>query len=322
MGRTTAHQNALSSVEGLIIGARNASSRFPSAIRLDPDAQAVYGMTQEVVQELHFDPRPVEGRTEPDYPMGIEGRLCDAGGMRIEPTSGRVGGALRVEGGMLNCKSYAAYDVTEGLSLEMWIKLDTDSVPTTALVTKGDALVVRLQGGASGGSSLVFSLGGTDAEGRPEPKTLTCPIPDIRPRTWYGIFVSYDGREISVATDEGYGPVRRGSRTLPEGSRLTPRPDADLLVGGFSGWIDDLRVAGIHVAEPVRLPDAFRIEGKARTLRFRDGRPDPPDAQTIVLKSPERTTSLEIAENGMLRISETMSDAQVREEKNRLPEKE
>jgi len=60
MGRRTAADNALAGISSMVVNVRNASSRFPAMIAVDPVAQTVQGLAQEVRQELHFDPRPVD----------------------------------------------------------------------------------------------------------------------------------------------------------------------------------------------------------------------------------------------------------------------
>jgi prepilin-type N-terminal cleavage/methylation domain-containing protein len=122
MGRRTAAENALASTSSIVVNVRNASSRFPAMIAVDPEAGTVQAMAQEVRQELHFDPRAFEGVAEPQYAKGIEGRDCDWLGASPEPTSGRVGGALRLSGGRVDCGNYAAYDVTDGISVELYVR--------------------------------------------------------------------------------------------------------------------------------------------------------------------------------------------------------
>src|SRR5262245_46196995 len=96
MGKRTAAQNALASMQSMLVGVRNASSKFPAMMVVDPGdatrAGTIQGLAQEVRQELHFDPRAVEGQPEPVWANGIEGCTCDMMGNTKEPTGGRVGG--------------------------------------------------------------------------------------------------------------------------------------------------------------------------------------------------------------------------------------
>ena len=78
MGRKTAADTALANVSDRIVNVRNTSSRFPAAILVEPTTSersgTITAMSQEVRQELHFDPRKVEGLPEPVVSQGIEGR--------------------------------------------------------------------------------------------------------------------------------------------------------------------------------------------------------------------------------------------------------
>jgi prepilin-type N-terminal cleavage/methylation domain-containing protein len=302
MGKRTAGDNALASVSGLLINVRNASSRFPAAIRIDPTTDGhvgtVTGMAQEVRQELHFDPRTIEGRSEPLTPWGIEGRDCDANGATVETTHGRVGGALRLAGGTVNCRRYAAYDVTDGLTVELWIK--PDNLSSADLVTKGDALTVRLEGSRRIGVKVTVQ-----SDHGPEPITESCEVPLIRTDRWTGVRVSYDRNELSIWTDDGFGFAKRGAKV--EHRPLAPAPDADLQVGGYSGLLDDFRFAGVHSELPLRMPAEVTLLGdKPKTIYFVGGQLDPAihrGSETISLRFAGRITSLEISNNGRLTVT-------------------
>src|SRR6185503_13113198 len=106
---------------------------------------------------------------------------------------------------------------------------------------KGDALLVRLEGGK--GSSRVTAKIGVKAEHGVEKVGETAEIPVVRPGEWLGIRVSYDRNQLSISTDNGFGWMPRGSK--PETRRLAIAPDAPLVVGGFVGLLDDFRFAGV-----------------------------------------------------------------------------
>ncbi len=303
MGKSTAAQSTLADAESLIVNVRNASSRNPAALVVDPVNGTIQPMTQDVCQELHFDPRPVEGQKLPRIELGIEGRECDLLGAHVDPVAGRVGGALRLTGGFVNCRSYAAYDVTGGLAIELWMK--PEIVATTDLVSRGEALLVRLEGSRTSGNRITVRLQVKDEKGPDRPQ-LSCPIPPVRPNEWLGVFVSYDRNEIVVSTDDGGGPVVRGRKV--EQRPLAISPDAELKVGGFSGWLDDFRFSGVHSGDPLRMPEGVSLstaDGKPRTIRFVDGRLDPavhPTAERISIAQGGTATTIEITPNGMLRI--------------------
>ncbi|MEM6991823.1 MAG: M1 family metallopeptidase, partial [Myxococcota bacterium] len=62
----------------------------------------------------------------------------------------------------------------------------------------------------------------------------------------------------------------------PESRRLRPDREAPLVVGDptFRGVVDDFRYSGVHVGEPIKLPDGVQIVGDSRTIRFESGRLD------------------------------------------------
>jgi len=308
MGKRTAADNALASVSSLVVNVRNASSRFPAMISVDPGAGEIRGLAQEVRQELHFDPRPVGGGAPMLVEKGIEGRDCNLMGAQVEPNAGRVGGALRLSGAKIDCGSYAAYDVTDGLTVQLYMKPDSRSA--AELVSKGDALRVRLEGG----NRLSVTFGIQDEHGVEKVGTST-PIPTIVPDKWLGIRVSYDHNKISIFTDEGYGWVLRGEPKA-EKRRLAIDKDASLAVGGFSGLLDDFTFAGVHSTDPIRVPNGVRLVGKEPyVVHFLGGRLDPSElgAARIAMEYNGRRTTLDIATNGMLSVSYADSETPVPE---------
>ena len=297
MGKRTASDNALASLQSLIVAVRNASSRFPAAIAVDPETGAIQALAQEVRQELHFDPRVFENQTIEEN--GIEFRTCDYMGNQVEPTSGRVGGALTLSGGKVDCGKQAAYDVTDGLTVELWMK--PDALGSADLVMKGDALKVRLESA----NRVTATISVQDEHGA-EKVSTTAQIPTLRIGQWIGLRVSYDCSTLDVSTDVGFGWVRRGS-SKSETRRLVPSPDASLTVGGFSGLLDDFRFAGVHSTEPILVPPGVKLVGTKRySIHFLGGALDPHvhlGAQSIPMESAGRRTTLQIASNGMLTVA-------------------
>jgi prepilin-type N-terminal cleavage/methylation domain-containing protein len=302
MGKRTAADNALAGVSAMVVNVRNASSRFPAMLSVDPAAGEVRGLAQEVRQELHFDPRPMpDGR--PDFiAKGIEGRECNFMGAQVEANVGRVGGALRLPGSKIDCGNYAAYDVTGGLTVQLYMK--PDSVGAAELVTKGDMLRVRLEAG----NRITATIGVQDEHGV-EKASTSASIPPVIADKWLGVRVSYDRNTLSIWTDSGYGWSRRGD-SKAEQRLLSIDKDASLMVGGFSGLLDDFTFAGVHSTEPIRVPNGVKIVGKAPYLiHFLGGRLDPSHlgTESVSMEYNGRRTTLEIATNGMLGV--TYSDA-------------
>lgn len=300
MGKRTATENALSGISSLVVNVRNQSSRFPAMLVVDPPAGTVQGMSQEVRQELHFDPRAVPGSPTAVVAQGIEGRDCDFVGNRVDPTAGRVGGALRLEGGRVDCGKYPAYDVTDGMTVELWMKLD--SIGSAELIRKGDALSVRLESGG-----VITAKVAVQDERGSEKVSATAQVPGIVRGRWFGVRVAYDRTELTIATDLGFGWVVRGRKA--ESRRLEPSREDNLVIGGFAGFLDDFRFAGVHSAEPITMPPGVKIVGdKPYVIHFVGGRLDNAvhlGVQRVAIESSGRRTTLEIASNGMLSVAYT-----------------
>lgn len=298
MGKRTAAENALSAVSNLIVNVRNSSSRYPAMLVVDPAAGTVQAMAQEIRQELHFDPRKLEGVAAPVIEAGIEGRDCDLMGNQVEPTAGRAGGALRLGGGKVDCGAYAAYDVTDGISVELYLK--PDSIGSADLVSKGDAIRVRMEPG----NRLTATIGVQDEHGV-EKVSASAVVPGWRANQWLGVRVSYDRTRLSIETDSGFGWTPRAKKD--EARRLVPSPDANLTVGGFSGLLDDFRLAGVHSTDPVVMPQGVTLVGKkVDVIHFLGGRLDPAvhlGVARVGMEWSGRRTTLEIAANGMLSVS-------------------
>jgi prepilin-type N-terminal cleavage/methylation domain-containing protein len=317
MGKATARDSALANLQAMIVNVRNGSSRYPAMLRLDPERQQVQGLVQEVRQELHFDPRKMPGAEQPIVATGIEGRECNLGGAQVEPTGGRIGGGLKLGGGRVDCGSFAAYDVTDGVTVELYMKLDAKPA-TTDLVTKGDMLKLRLE--SSG--QVTGTIAVQDEHGAARAST-SATIPPVRPGQWLGVRLTYDRSHLSLATDNGFGWVTRGD-PKPEGRVLVPSKDASLSVGGFQGVLDDFRFAGVHSTEPMKMPAGSKLVGKKDqkeySIYFNGGRLDPDQhhgPQSIVVDAEGRRTVLEIATNGSLSVSYGDAGAPAPDEKKR-----
>jgi hypothetical protein len=235
---------------------------------------------------------------------GIEGCTCDMMGNQPQPTGGRVGGALRLAGGRVDCGTYAPYDVTDGLTIELWMK-PTEALGRADLVTKGDAISLRVEG-----SNRIVASATVKGEHGPEKISVAATVPAMRIDQWTGVRLTYDRTRLTISTDAGLGFVERGSKD--ETRSLVPAPESALGVGGFTGLLDDFRFAGVHSTEPVPMPAGVKVVGeKPIVVYFRDGRLDPArhmGSQRLAMEFAGRRTTLEIAVNGMLTVA--YSDAE------------
>ncbi len=293
-GQTTAYRQAAASIAAMVGQARNASSYMPSALVLEPEEGVLYGLTAKPLQELHFDPLPAEEGEPLDVAQGIGGLKVREMNGQIIPGGGVVGGGLRLQGGIVNCGAYSAYDVTDGFSISIWIQ--PEGLVRGSVISKGDAFDVRLQGRGQLNVRMMV-----DDQGGPEQISRTVQIPDAAEGDWFGITVSYDRQQLVVFTDHGYGPVERAR--IPETRALRPDPESDLILGNatFSGMVDDFRFSGIHRDEPLNMPVDVVLLGESRVIRFADGGLDPnthPGVEQIQLQYGQQLTTLEIGQNG------------------------
>jgi hypothetical protein len=297
MGRRSAATQAIGSVNQLVVRAKNASSKMPAMIVPDPVEGVIHAYAEEIVQELHFESRATDSG---DYvPLGIEGRDCTPMGATVEADRGRIGGGLRVDGGSLNCGTFAAYDVDDGINAEVWIR--PTQQPRCDIVSKGRTFLVRLEGSAGRSARIVVRLQVQDEAGSQDRVERNVEIPPVRLNDWLGIRVSYDRNEILTETSDGHGFVVR-DRWKDEKRRLAVDPDQPLVVAaGLQGWIDDVRIGGVRSAEPLRLPPGVVLWGKNPPIRFVNGRLDPETplgAAKLSLNHDGTISTFEIGPNG------------------------
>jgi hypothetical protein len=304
LGKRTAYEQSLSSLAGLVRKAQNTSTHVPSSLVLDPEVGSIVGLTEKTLQELRFEVRTMDDGTL-DWIHGIGGREVEVTGGEVEENAGRVGAGLRLDGGSVDCGDYAAYDVTEGLSLELWIKPDVDSSVASNLIRKGTAFEVNLFASQRGSTRLRVSLG-VDDKGSGETIRREVPLPPLHMGEWWGVKLVYDRSELVISTSDGHGFIERDRYPDVEGRPLRPDIEAPLEVcdGGFRGYIDDFRFGGIHSDEPLQLPRGVQLVGKMRRrIVFDNGRLDArthAGVELIALRHEGRTTVLEIGGNGQI----------------------
>ncbi len=302
LGKKSGEQQAIASVAQIVTRARNASNRFPATIVADPAQGKILAFTDEVLQELHFDPRPIDGGQSVTS-MGIQGLDCTIAG-RLEPTSGRVGGAARIDGGGIDCGNYAIYDVKDGISVEAWIK--PAQSPACDIVSKGQVFRVAISGG-SGMSlpRLSIRMKLENPDGRQDLFEKSVALPKIRANEWFGVRASFDRREIVLETNDGFGWITRERVVFEkeEERRRTLAIDqaAPLKIGvGLAGWVDDIRIGGIRAAEPVEVPPGMSVL-QGNTIRFVGGRLDTTmhsGVENLVIRAPGRTMRFVIGQDG------------------------
>lgn len=300
MGRRSAATQAIASVGQLVMRAKNASNRFPATLVADPEEGLLHAYTDEILQELHFEERASD--SGPWVPMGIDGRTCEPQSAKFVADSGRVGGGLQVMGGSIDCGKFAAYDVSEGLNAEVWIRPTSD--PKCDIVSKGQTFHVKLESTSGRSSRLVVRVQVQDASGIQEKLTRTVQIPPVRVGEWVGIRVSYDRMHLVTATSDGHGFVTRDSFKDDKQRRLAVDPDANLVIAaGLTGFVDDVRIGGVRSGEPLRLPAGVGFHGKNTPIRFDGGRLDPAvhsGPATIAIAFDGTVSTFDIGQGGQI----------------------
>lgn len=307
MGRRNAESLAMANVNSLVTKARNSSNRYPAVIAVDPANRQVHAYAEGALQELHFEPRPVDVG-EPVTPLGIDGRTCTINGGDLDPRGGRVGGGAKLRGGSIDCGNYAAYAVDQGIGVEVWFKLE--SLTAFDIVSRGASFRAQYRPLARGvGARIEFAVTVRSKNGSEERLSRSVEVPAPRLGEWYGVRVSCDRREMIIATDEGRGFVQRDRLAFekPEEQErvLALANDAPLVVcGGMTGWVDDVRIGGIRSTDPVDLPEGIDVLDR-RPIRFVDGKLDPAlhtGNESIVFKllASDRMLAMDFGPSGAL----------------------
>lgn len=308
LGQKTAYNQALASVAGLVGKARNTSSHMPATLRIVPDEGIVYALTEQTLQELHFESvRDGPEDTDPFVPNGINNLDCSWSGAEVQENGGRVGGGLRVQGHSINCGSYPNYDVTDGLSVEVWFKIQPPAEgrgsTRVMLVRKGGAFSANFERNTSGAAAVAIELGLRDETGGFESLRRAVTLPDVREGEWTGFRMVYDRKNLVTYLDQGYGPIEVDRH--PETRELRPDELADLtfMGSGFDGWVDDIRFGGVMRTDPLRMPADVFLLGEERSIRFESGRLDPamhPGVELIGVQYGPTKSYLEIGPNGQV----------------------
>jgi hypothetical protein len=247
----------------------------------------------------------------PDKSTELEGALDRNGSLPpgFAFREGVIGQALFLDnGGAVDCGDHAAYDATEGVAVDVWVRPTSEAGGT--VVRRGDGLALALYH-TPDGLGIRFELSfavvpGAAASaptatpapvqakpesvivqpGRFEPKGVVVPLD-----RWTRIVASYDRSNVTVAVDLGRGPVERLRQK--EKSALAPSRKSHLFLGGggqgqsFRGGIDDVRIEGVLGEAYEPFPPGIVVLGPTRRIRFVGGKLDPayhtqPD--TIVLR--------------------------------------
>lgn len=309
MGRQGVYTVSISKVLQTLSLVRNSSMSHPAALQInagDPGGvppPGVWGIEFVTMFQSQCEP-PVPPAT--DEIQGARDRNGKLPGGAVFK-QGVLGQAVFLEGGgFIDCGDHAAYQATEGVSIDLWIfptslaggiLVRRGEALALSTVKKGEGLGVRLDlnfevtaggaGAAAGESKSTFG----DSQHFETPEAV---LPMNR---WSRVVATYDCTAVTILVDSGRGPVERFRQA--ERSRLLPAKDANLTLGGgtgssFRGGIDDVRIEGVLAGTWDPLPPQVLVEPKEGTknkvrdwrIRFVGGRLDPafhtqPEAITI-----------------------------------------
>jgi len=320
LGRQGVWQAEVGRVLSAINRVRNASRAHPAALEVmagDPE-KGLNG-----IRGMEFD-RLFYSQCEPPEPGEDAGVLQGAmdrngslpGGVKFE--NGVIGKCLDLGGvGAVDCGDHPAYDVTDGISISLWVF--PSSLRGGTLVQRGPNLGVSLVP-AGDALTVLFELGLTQGKDAAPGKAPSSAVPEshtyqpkalrVREKQWIRIVVAYErtpeGGTVTIAADQGFGPVEH-LRVEEKGSMLAmvPSRGAELLLGGgripFHGMNDDVRIDGVIGEEPRPFAAGVKVLGPSRRIRFLSGKLDPArhqQAETIVLVSGDRRREIVIGLEG------------------------
>lgn len=279
---------AKNTVIDLIQQVKTSSLSYPAALVLAPATEEdpyprAWGLVYRPVEISNFE---LSGSAEQAAGAAVPGLAYKSG--RVEGDGvgkpfpwGHTGGCWVFEsGGGIDWGNYADYDLTEGVSITVWVYPTENRAMT--ILQKGESYGLKLRRGTGGPVVEAFlNLAEGDAVGpgtRGSKKTWAAERYPLVLNRWNGIEFSYDRGVVTIAIDS----FDRGAvvRLREEEKRpIVPDPPAHMTTGGsgasFVGRIDDLKVSGILSGSEQELPEEVTIPKGRQTVRFVDGKLDP-----------------------------------------------
>ena len=287
-------QQAVNTIVDTISQVKQSSLSFPSALVVDPQNRVVYGLEYRTVQNCNFEDEDGDGI------IALATKYGKLAGGTLEPFPwGHTGGCVVMDGGSIDFGNYPDYDLTEGVSIDVWIYPTENRA--MGVIQKGNSYGIRLRRGSGGPLVEAFlrlvEPGDKElSKMRAATETFRVTSHPLLLNRWNRIILNYDRTATTILIDSfGRGAVERlrelendrnssSASTDPEkkkraGRLIMPDPDASLVVGDgtgvFVGRMDDLKIAGILSGVTRPLPPDVELEGKLTKIRYRDGRLDP-----------------------------------------------
>ncbi|MCZ6688189.1 MAG: hypothetical protein O7H41_01095 [Planctomycetota bacterium] len=320
---TTTHSLAAaeSGVRTLLLHARNTarSEGFPTVVEIDPDpaGQEIRARIINWVGAWHFELE--------DKASGTGGASFDVRGMRQTygqvfradpdefPIPGKLGDAILFRlGSYLDAGDEPAWNPTDGVILEAYIKADDLSLPpgngNGPAVDEVEEFMVICKGWLRPGNSYGFSyflrvtsdyaveagIRGPEDSNEDDGIYVVKTHPGaFEPGRWTKVAMTYNGIEIEIRVNgvrRGAFAPRVGGEPLSCPPRMEPRLGRPLFIShpdrSFIGAIDEVRIGAIHAPEGARYQPAGDVvfltptdlKGARRVQRIwfdADGRLDP-----------------------------------------------
>jgi prepilin-type N-terminal cleavage/methylation domain-containing protein len=273
-------------VRGTIRAVRYSSQSWPAALAVDTERNMVYGLEFRTVASCSFEAPVGDDTTQGVIGLSYKhGTIRGDGSLKPYPF-GHTGGGLGFQsGGTVDFGNYSEYDLTEGVSLSIWV-YPTENAQMD-LLRKGNSYGIRLRRGpgapiVEGFLNLDESVGGQTRGAR---QAYLVPDRPLTLNRWNRVVMNYDRTAVSIAVDSfGRGPLERLRQS--ESRKIVPDNEAQLTVGGqdgpIVGRVDDMMVAGILAGAERTLPTEVTLKprgpkGEIKTwqIRMRDGKLDP-----------------------------------------------
>ncbi|MHC4923986.1 MAG: LamG-like jellyroll fold domain-containing protein [Planctomycetota bacterium] len=323
LGRQSVFTANVTRVLNTLNQVRNSSMRHPAALQItagDPaegEENSVRGLEfVTLFQSTCEAPDPDIDEMRMVGAFGRDG-ILPAGADFVGP--GKLGKALHLTGGgAVRCGNYPAYDATEGIALDVWVKPLTNRGGTIIrrgrglaleLIRRGDGLAVRLdlvfaEAASAEDTGGAVVQGSTSSSARSfEPTGAILPV-----GRWARIVATYDRSELIISVDTGRGPVQKLREKI--NGPLVPSRDDELTLGGgggrgrtFDGWIDDVRIDGVLGSDIEAFPPQVQVKGPTRRIHFKGGKLDPQHharPQTIVITQGKKRRTIVVGTEGNL----------------------
>jgi len=240
-------------VIALLRGAHQASrgTASPAWVVLRTKERQVFMLAKETIGEWHFEANPGEGAF---------GKNAQVSGGTLVP--GRVGQALMLNGGTVDCGEIPTYDPNQGIALEFWV-LWRPARGRQVLCTLGKEMEVAVEGDGK----VQARLGGLSVSSRDLrlPEGFPQPI-------WCQVQVLYGAGELKLYINDRLAEAKAGSAVWSQSSNLV-LGDRN---SPFKGAVDEFRVSLIVPR------DVYDLPGEAEFALVAPAAPNPQTGEYVI----------------------------------------